>query len=112
MNMHKNVNSSQLSWCRYERVAVRVFEHVSKAELEDATKILGWVICGRRHMRWREIQAFFCIDPLMCDVDYDGKRLRVTCKDLCRSFVDIHQAGAKVGHPEDLIKIVHSTAQE
>ncbi|KAG7403063.1 Vegetative incompatibility protein HET-E-1 [Fusarium oxysporum f. sp. raphani] len=96
----------------YERVAIRVFEQVSKAELEDATKILGWVICGRRHIRWREIQAFFCIDPSICDVDYEGRRLRVTCKDLCRSFVDIHQAGTKIGHPEDLIKIVHSTAQE
>ncbi|KAI0456380.1 WD40 repeat-like protein [Xylaria acuta] len=95
----------------YERVAVRIFEMSSTAEREDAKKILGWIICSRRLLRWREIQSLFCIDPIKGDIDYEERRLRVTCKELCGSLVDVHYATNK-NSPEDIIKIVHETARE
>ncbi|KAI0444886.1 WD40 repeat-like protein [Xylaria telfairii] len=95
----------------YERVAIRIFEMSSMAEREDAKKILGWVICAKRLLRWREIQSLFCIDPVKGNVDYEERRLRVTCKELCGSLVDVHHAANKTS-PEDIIKIVHETARE
>ncbi|KAI8951873.1 WD40 repeat-like protein [Xylaria longipes] len=95
----------------YERVAVRIFEMSSMAEREDARRILGWIICARRLLRWREIQSLFCIDPVKGDVDYEERRLRVTCKELCGSLVDVHHATNKTS-PEDIVKIVHETARE
>ncbi|KAI1752664.1 WD40 repeat-like protein [Xylaria castorea] len=96
----------------YERVAVRIFEMSSMAEREDAKKILGWIICASRLLRWREIQSLFCIDPVKGDVDYEERRLRVTCKELCGSLIDVHYATDTKTGPEDVIKIVHETARE
>ncbi|KAI0857460.1 WD40 repeat-like protein [Xylaria cubensis] len=96
----------------YERVAVRIFGMSSMAEREDAKKIMGWVICARRLLRWREIQSLFCIDPVNGDVDYEERRLRVTCKELCGSLVDIHHVSNDRASPEDVVKIVHETARE
>ncbi|KAI5861652.1 hypothetical protein GGS23DRAFT_576006 [Durotheca rogersii] len=62
----------------YERVAVRIFQQSSEAEQEDAKRMLGWITCARRLLRWREIQSLFCIDPVEGVVDYEGRRLRVT----------------------------------
>ncbi|KAJ0107225.1 hypothetical protein J7T55_007595 [Diaporthe amygdali] len=97
---------------RYERVAVRIFEESPPAEREDATKILGWLTCAERLLHWREIQAIFCIDPDTSQVDYEGERLRMSCKQLCGSLVDIHHA--QIGHegPDDVLQIVHGTARE
>jgi len=73
-------------------------------------KILGWIICARRLVRWREIQAFFCIDPAKGDAEYEERRLRVNCKELCGSLVDVHHAATKIGDPKNVIKIVYETA--
>ncbi|KAI0414744.1 WD40 repeat-like protein [Xylaria grammica] len=94
----------------YERVAVRIFETSSTAEREGAMKILSWIACARRLLKWREIQSLFCIDPVEGDVDYEERRLRVSCKEICGSLVDIHHATEGKTGPEDIIKIVHGTA--
>ncbi|GAW21808.1 hypothetical protein ANO14919_113330 [Xylariales sp. No.14919] len=96
----------------YERVAVRIFETSSTAEREDAMKMLSWITCARRLLRWREIQSLFCIDPVEGDVDYEERRLRVTCKEICGSLIDIHHATEGKTGPEDIIKIVHETARD
>ncbi|OTA80302.1 hypothetical protein M434DRAFT_228741 [Hypoxylon sp. CO27-5] len=96
----------------YERVTARIFEMSSLAERNDAAKILGWVIGARRLLRWREIQSIFCIDPTNGVVDYEEGRLRVTCKELCGSLVDVHHVAGKGAGPEDIIKIVHESARE
>lgn len=90
-------------------MAIRIFHESPKAEREDATKILGWLTCSQRLLRWREIQSLFCIDPEAGTVDYEDNRLRVSCKQLCGSFVDVHPGETS---SEDIIKIVHETARE
>ncbi|KAI0105552.1 WD40 repeat-like protein [Nemania sp. FL0031] len=82
------------------------------AKCEDATKILGWIACARRHLRWREIQSLFCIDPIKGTVDYEGKRLRVSGKDVCGSFIEVRHATGKGAGPEDTVVIVHNTARQ
>lgn len=94
---------------RYERVAIRIFKESHPAEREDATKILGWLICAQRLLRWREIQSLFCIDPKTGTVDYEGDRLMVSCKQLCGSLIDVHRGQIS---SEDVVDIVHGTARE
>ncbi|KAI1355974.1 hypothetical protein F5Y01DRAFT_325067 [Xylaria sp. FL0043] len=98
----------------YERVAVRILEKSSEAEREDALKILAWVICAKRHLRWREIQSLFCVDPIAGSVEYEERRLRVTCKDICGSLIDVHRAADRDidDDADDIIRIVHETARE
>lgn len=94
---------------------LRVFENSNPAEREDAEKVLNWVLCAKRQMRWREIQSIFCIDLEDGDVDYAERRLRVSFKELCGSFVDFHHAISSCsGHsesPEVFLRLVHRTAQ-
>ncbi|KAI1467938.1 WD40 repeat-like protein [Daldinia caldariorum] len=96
----------------YERVAARVFKESSSSEREDAKKILGWITCAGRLLRWREIQSNFCIAPKKGVVEYEEGKLRVTCKELCSSLVDVHSGGDKGDNPDDIVKIVHETARE
>ncbi|KAI1477416.1 hypothetical protein F4774DRAFT_420091 [Daldinia eschscholtzii] len=96
----------------YERVAVRVFKESSPSECEDARTILGWITCAGRLLRWREIQSSFCIIPNEGVVEYEEGKLRVTCKELCRSLVDVHSESGNGNEPDDIIKIVHDTARE
>ncbi|CAM1509838.1 Fc.00g001730.m01.CDS01 [Cosmosporella sp. VM-42] len=95
----------------YERVGLRIFENSSSAEREDAATILGWVTSARRSLRWREIQSLVCIDPVNGVVDYED-RLRVTCKELCGSLVDLHHTSNNKRGPEAIVQIVHETARE
>ena len=97
---------------RFERVAFLIFEQSSSAECEDAKTILGWIICAKRLVRWREIQALFCIDPVDGTVDYEVRRLSVSCKELCGSLIDVHHLDAKPDDPESYVEIVHETARE
>lgn len=91
---------------------MRIFQESPPAEREDATKILGWLICAERLLHWREIQAVFCIDPESSTIDYHGDRLRLSCKQLCGSLVDINHAQNGQDGPDDVLKIVHRTARE
>ncbi|KAI6091204.1 WD40 repeat-like protein [Hypoxylon rubiginosum] len=93
----------------YERVAVRVFKQSPPARRNAAKKILRWIACARRPLRWREVQSLFCINPFTGCVDYDGGKLVFTCKDLCGSLIDVH---LQKSDPENIIRIVHETARE
>lgn len=90
---------------------MRVFDLIPE-QREDARKLLGWVACAKRPLRWREIQALFCIDPIQGTVDYTGERLRVTCKELCGALVDVHLVPGQSPGRDDIVNIVHRTARE
>jgi hypothetical protein len=70
----------------------------------DAKRLLGWVVCAKRPMKWYEIQAAVSIDLENQSVDYKGRMHRVNSKDLCASLVEIRS--------DDSIELVHSTARE
>ncbi|KAL9064863.1 MAG: hypothetical protein Q9161_008605 [Pseudevernia consocians] len=74
----------------YERIAHRVFENPIESEREDAQRILSWVVCARRPLKWHEFQGgIFSIDTDSQTVDFEDRRLRVTSKDLCGSLIEI-----------------------
>ena len=96
----------------YERVAVRVFENPHKGQRNTAKKILGLIICSKRLLRWREIQAMFWIDPHTGTSDYEERRLRVTPKDLCGSLVETKSSERDTSPLGEVVELVHSTAKE
>ncbi|KAM0430109.1 hypothetical protein ACHAPT_006115 [Fusarium lateritium] len=73
-------------------------------------KILGWVICSKKPLRWREIQSRFCIDAE--GETCNAKRLRVdACKKICRSLVDIATCDLfGSSESEQTVHMVHETA--
>lgn len=108
----KGIDFSNFGIIRYERVAIRMLQEAPRAARQAASKILGWVTCAARPLRWREIQSVFCIDAESDTMDYDGKRLRVSCKKLCGSLVDVHQVVHGQAGPDDIVIIVHASARE
>ncbi|KAK2601326.1 hypothetical protein N8I77_010782 [Diaporthe amygdali] len=96
----------------YERVAIRILKEAPPSAHQYASKILGWVTCAARPLRWREIQSIFCIDSESNTMDYEDKRLRVSCKQLCGSLVDVHQVLYGQPGPDDIVTIVHGSARE
>ena len=62
-------------------------------------------------MRWREVQALFYVNPERNTCDYDGRKLRKGCKELCGSLVDLHQRKDE-SENEAFLDIVHQTARE
>ncbi|KAK0717700.1 hypothetical protein B0T26DRAFT_646931, partial [Lasiosphaeria miniovina] len=93
----------------YERVLARILDQPVEAERSTALRILSLVMCAKRVLYWREIQAIFCIDSANGTVDY-SERLYASCKDLCGSLLDLrHPPGATTG-PESTVSVVHPTA--
>jgi hypothetical protein len=92
-------------------VVFRVYNNPNRAEREDAEKILAWIICSKRPLKWRELQATFCIELASQTVDFEDRKLRVTCKDLCGSLVDVRSSKASEPDPGDTIELVHDTAR-
>ena len=74
-------------------------------------RIIEWVACAKRPLRWREVQATFFIDPKNGDCDYQDRRLRKSCKKLCSSLIDV-QLGTEGAPTEALLHLVHDTARE
>jgi len=70
---------------------------------EQTLKLLTWMVCAKRPMKWREIQCAVSIDIEEQVVDWDRKQFSVDSKDLCGSLVEVHADGT--------VNIVHHTAK-
>ncbi|EQB58428.1 hypothetical protein CGLO_01329 [Colletotrichum gloeosporioides Cg-14] len=94
----------------YQRIATSVLEGGYESETVAARKVLSLVVAAKRDLRWREIQAFFCIDTKEGTIDPDN-RLLAGAKELCGSLVDLHHVNGRMSEPESVVRIVHYTAQ-
>lgn len=97
---------------RYERVAIRMLKEAPPAACEDASRILSWIVCAARPLHWREIQSIFCVNLDTGTMDYEDSRLRVSCKELCGSLIDVHHVIHGQPGPDDIVSIVHGSARE
>jgi hypothetical protein len=66
-------------------VVSKVYNNPNKAEREDAKNILAWIICCKRPLKWRELQATFCIELASQTVDFDLKT--ENCASHAKTFV-------------------------
>ncbi|KAF2638941.1 hypothetical protein P280DRAFT_470952 [Massarina eburnea CBS 473.64] len=86
----------------YERILVRIKNTSREPEWRMATKLLGWMVCCKRQLTWKEIQAALSIDTRERTIDWKNRRLRTHIHDICGSLVTISG---------DRVALVHSTAK-
>lgn len=92
---------------RYARIVERILNQSTSTRRSDAQRLLQWLVCAKRPLRWYEFQATTCID--LKGEDYNPKRFsqmmwRETPKDLCGSLIEHHKDGT--------VDFVHPTARE
>ncbi|KAF2997028.1 hypothetical protein E8E14_005978 [Neopestalotiopsis sp. 37M] len=92
----------------YARVVERVLRNPREPERIVAKKILGWVTCAQRPLRWREIQSLFCIDPRTGTANMRSLPSD-SCKYYCSSLVDI--TGCNDDANEGRVELVHISAK-
>ncbi|RYP61328.1 hypothetical protein DL771_010167 [Monosporascus sp. 5C6A] len=87
----------------YERILHRVFESGADNIVAYFREILSWIVCAKRPLRWREIQAAVSIDLENQRLDYD-KEISDSPKGLFASLVELQEDGT--------VELVHGTARE
>ncbi|PIA93282.1 hypothetical protein CB0940_04886 [Cercospora beticola] len=88
----------------YARVARRVLGHGKLPSQRYAHRLLSWVACAIRPLKWREIQVAISIDNQTGVVDLERKCLRVTLIKLCGALLE--------ESPNGDIDFVHHSAKQ
>ncbi|RBA15873.1 hypothetical protein FPRO05_12094 [Fusarium proliferatum] len=86
---------------QYDRNLHRIRNNPNHNQRAMAEKILSLVLCSRRPLRSRELQAAISIDPQEQTVD-STLRLSLDMRDICGSLIEIIPGGA--------VELVHATA--
>ncbi|RQM06601.1 hypothetical protein DH86_00001229, partial [Scytalidium sp. 3C] len=81
----------------------RIKSNASPEEWDIAKKLLGWMVCAKRPLRWNEIQGAVSMNAAEQTIDFDQRKLRVHIKDICGSLIQVM--------PGDRLQLVHSTAR-
>lgn len=64
---------------------------------------MGWMVCAKRPLRWREIQAAVSMNAEHQTFDFDKRRLRSSIQDYCGSLIQVLS--------EDRVELIHTTAK-
>ena len=64
---------------------------------------MGWMVCAKRPLRWREIQAAVSMDAENQTFDFDKRKLRNSIQHYCASLIQVL--------PGDRAELVHATAR-
>ncbi|KAL6886288.1 hypothetical protein HDV57DRAFT_383350 [Trichoderma longibrachiatum] len=74
-----------------------------QAHWNMAKRLLGWLVCAKRPLKWHEMQSILSYDPDQQKVDFDNKMLRQDASKYLGSLVHVLEGGH--------MRIVHSTAR-
>ncbi|CAI6333480.1 unnamed protein product [Periconia digitata] len=102
MNAIKHENFPDGLKGAYERIVTRIRASSHPEEWQKAKKLLGWMVCCKRQLTWKEIQVALSIDGEEQCIDWDDRRLRKHIHDICGSLVKVD---------DDRVSLVHSTAK-
>jgi hypothetical protein len=69
----------------------------------QSLKLLTWMVCAKRPMKWHEIQCAVSIDIDNQNVDWKRRKFSVDSKELCGSLVEVYADGT--------VNLVHHTAK-
>ncbi|TXC00581.1 hypothetical protein FocTR4_00008152 [Fusarium oxysporum f. sp. cubense] len=70
---------------------------------ERSKLLFGWLICAKRPLRWHEMQAILCFDPIQLKIDFENDMLRQDMEKYLGSIVHVLDGGH--------IRLIHSTAR-
>jgi hypothetical protein len=94
--------SSPINITRYERIVNRIKDTSLLSDWTVAKKLLGWMVCAKRQLTWKEMQVALSINIESQEIEYDDRHLRTTIHDICGSLVIMSG---------DRVTLVHSTAK-
>ncbi|KAF5975669.1 hypothetical protein FBULB1_7245 [Fusarium bulbicola] len=96
----------------YDRISHRILQNNTPSRDKSVKRIMGWIVCAARPLRWREIQSRFCIDAEQQICDIENARLD-SCKRICSSFVDVTDCELFPNtESEQIVTMVHETATQ
>lgn len=81
----------------------RIIRQASRPMRESALKLLGWLVCAKRPLRWSEIQSLKSITVDEQCVDFARYEFRNSGKELCGSLVELQ--------PDGTLELIHITAK-
>ncbi|KAK5712279.1 hypothetical protein LTR15_011857 [Elasticomyces elasticus] len=87
----------------YARILERLFKNAPAPRQKEARRLISWIACATRPLKWQEIQGAISIDFDLGKLDYDRRQLMEDAKQLCGALVDELSNGAVV--------FVHSTVK-
>ncbi|KAI0198195.1 hypothetical protein F4808DRAFT_452139 [Astrocystis sublimbata] len=85
----------------YERILNRVLHKTPQRSQQVTRRLLSWIACAQRPLRWQEIQAAITIDLHKESINDENLRLIDNVKDFCASlvFVDV----------DHIVELIHPT---
>jgi hypothetical protein len=86
----------------YERILRRIKDASGLKGWPKAKKLLGWLVCAKRRLAWKEVQAALSIDTEHQTIDYMNHHMRNHIYDICGSLVLVSG---------DRVSLFHSTAK-
>ncbi|KAI3335699.1 putative zinc finger protein [Ustulina deusta] len=87
----------------YRRIMIRMAEEAPQAAMEDTLRLLGWLVCAKRSLKWHEIQGMNSINLDEQSVALERQSFLKSPKDLCASLVETR--------PDGTLEFVHLTAK-
>ncbi|KAI0898910.1 putative zinc finger protein [Annulohypoxylon nitens] len=81
----------------------RIVQQIPQEAIEDTMRLLGWLVCAKRPLKWHEIQAMKSVDPIHQSLDFDRQSFVKSPKELCGSLLETRSDGT--------IELIHLTAK-
>ncbi|KAK5046236.1 hypothetical protein LTR84_008379 [Exophiala bonariae] len=88
----------------YGRIIHRIKNDFDPNNIGHARKILGWVTCSVRPLKWHEIQGALSVNTTDRDINFAGRRSRVHVREICGSLIS-NLSG-------DRVELVHMSAKD
>jgi hypothetical protein len=73
---------------------VRIDEEPLKAAKEDAFRLLSWLVCAKRPLKWHEVQVMNSINREERCVSLDHQSFIKSPKDLLASLIEMRADGS------------------
>jgi hypothetical protein len=87
----------------YERTISHIKSKTNLSQWQIVKNVLGWLVCAKRPLTWKEIQFATLVDLDTQSVEYEDRRLRNHIHEILGSLVTI---------TGDRVSLVHNTAAQ
>lgn len=87
----------------YERIIRGLKQSLKPEQWRIACRLFGWMICAKRPLNWREIQAAVSMNTDQQTFKFEDRRLRSDIQEYCGSLIQVS--------PGYRVELVHAAAK-